>query len=642
MAKSTRFATTVVTRNLLTPQGCDGFYLDGRASGSREARGGDTTLDREDRGFFYALYSNMGADYKQTAVRNKKYLDKIFEDMKVVNRYNIDYEINELADCAVNISGRLTLGDAQQMQPYFTGIVVKDGELAAITSGRGCAYLYRNDLLYPLTKDEYPLSTVDLQGNQVNNLDLYCAGLAGTIRYSNIAQLQPDDCFFLCNKEVMETVGHHNILRIMDEASDQQDAAYRIIDEMARQNPGATAQVMIGFVENITTLDKAGLKSLTGRMGWEQKAMNTPIRFDDANTPPVTAGNTAAGTAASMAAGAAAGAVAGGIAAGSGVSAQQPTSTYPSQDDYAQTNRIPGTGNFAEPNPIQPAAGVANGMPANNAFGENGNAAYSDAGYTQLNSGVSQQGYQDQTPNIYAQQNMQNMQNMQNYNQQNYPNQNQPYSDPYTDYNKDRLLRDLDEDEGMTTGKKVVIGVMLALILALALVLAYMLFADKLFGGKPAVTARPTITGVPEAIRPTREGDDELFPESTKRDAESTEQDLSEPSESEPRISEPTSDDNNSDSSSTNSSSNSGSTSSSSNKPRHSKADSSNKRSTGSGHKYTVKSGDTLWSIANANRGTADINDYMQKIIESNPDAATADKTNLNLYPDMEIVIPAP
>lgn len=272
MAKSTRFATTVTTRNLVTPQGFDGFYLDGRISGPRDSRGGDSTLDREDRGFFYALYSNNGADLKQTALRNKKHLDKIFEDVKIENRYNIDYEINELADCAVNIAGRTTLGD-QQLPPYFTGIVVKDGEMAAITSGRGCAYLYRNDILYPLTKDEFPLSETDRQGNPIPNLDLYCAGLAGTIRYSNIAQLQPDDCFILTNKEVMETIGHHNMLRILEECYDQQDVACRVSDEMARQNPGATMQFMIGFVENITTLDKAGLKSLTGRMGWTQKTL---------------------------------------------------------------------------------------------------------------------------------------------------------------------------------------------------------------------------------------------------------------------------------------------------------------------------------------------------------------------------------
>lgn len=273
MAKSTRFVTTISVRNLLHSGGFDGYYLDGRISGPRDTRMGETTLDREERGFFYAIYTNLGSDIKEVAFRNKKHLDRIFEDMKTDNKYNIDYEINELADCAVNIAGRPVL--ESQAKPYFSGLIVKDGEMAAITSGRGCAYLYRNDILYPLTNDEFPIADIDLNGNKVPNINLYCAGVAGTIRYSNIAQLQPDDCFILTNIEVMETIGHMGLLRILDEAYDQQDVAAKIYDIMAERNPEAPVQFMIGLVDALNTLDKAALKSMTSRMGWTQKTLNS-------------------------------------------------------------------------------------------------------------------------------------------------------------------------------------------------------------------------------------------------------------------------------------------------------------------------------------------------------------------------------
>lgn len=553
MAKSTRFATTVITRNLVTPQGFDGFYLDGRISGPRDARGGDSTLDREDRGFFYALYSNMGPDVNQTAVRNKKHLDKIFEDMKIANRYNIDYEINELADCAVNISGRLTLSDSQQ-SPYFAGIVVKDGEMAAITSGRGCAYLYRNDLLYPLTKDEYPLSNVGLDGQPVQNLELYCAGLAGTIRYSNIAQLQPDDCFILCNKEVMETIGHHNMLRLLEESFDQQDAACRVADEMARQNPGATAQFLIGFVENITTLDKAGLKSLTGRMGWTQKTLGT------------------AGPVGDMAAMSAA--AASPVAAEGGAPVVGPTPT----DENGQ--------------PLQ---------------------------YQQNYEPIDEATLGAAGDEIYAQQ-----------------------YESYDDRNRsnDRILQGV-EESGMSTAKKIIIGVMIAVIILLAAFLGYLVLGGKLPGKTPKSTMRaPMPTGIPAVVNPTNQPKrSELFPEistpdESKKPAVSKDKEKStEPrkSEKETNISEskkPESQPSESKKPAT--------------EPSKSTPSTQPTQPAQSGTKYTVKAGDTVWGIAQAHVGSGDLDTYIKAIIKANPDKATPDGENLVIYPGDVIFLPTP
>lgn len=550
MAKSTRFTTTVTTRNLVTPQGFDGFYLDGRVSGPRDARGGDSTLDREDRGFFYALFTNSGADVNQTAIRNKKYLDKIFEDMKLANRFNIDYEINELADCAVNISGRLTLSDSQQLPPYFAGIVVKDGEMAAITSGRGCAYLYRNDLLYPLTKDEFPLSDVDLHGNKIPNLELYCAGLAGTIRYSNIAQLQPDDCFVLCNKEVMETIGHHGMLKILEDAYDQQDAAARVNEEMMRRNPGVTAQFMIGFVENITTLDKAGLKSLTGRLGWTQKTLGNPGGLNALEQ------GTSSGDSAALAGAAVSGAAAAGVAASA-----------------------------------------------------------SEAGYTALSSEST-----NADANLYAQQ------------------QVADYND-FAPRSNDRILQGV--DEGLSTGKKIAAGVMVLVILLLATLFAWLLLDGELptFLGGSKSTETPVVTnqvGVPTAIvATTAVKPSELFPDLTTKRPNGSETATQSGSSSltnattkvqnqntnvttAPSKTSPTIANNNTNSS----------------KPA---ADAA----TG-GQKYKVKEGDTVWGIAVANANGTDIDEYIKKIIEANKDKATADKSNLEIYPNDEIILPKP
>lgn len=264
MAKSpraalTRLATTIASRYYPTSGANSGFYLDGRISGHHEQRTADITLDREDRGFFISVFASLSgsqsADAAQSRIR--KALDRIMSDVKQPGR-NIDAEINELAECAVHVAGRITLQHEGVSQPYFAGIVVRDSELAAVTMGSGCAYLYRGDVIYPLTSDDYPLDAVDTQGKPVAGMDVYCAGVAGTVRYSNIAQLQLDDCVIVCNKEVMEALGQREILRLLYEAADQADAASMIITEASAKIPGIPMQIMIGFVESITTADRTG------------------------------------------------------------------------------------------------------------------------------------------------------------------------------------------------------------------------------------------------------------------------------------------------------------------------------------------------------------------------------------------------
>ena len=258
MAKITRIATTVTARYFPGQGASDAFFLDGRLTGKRESRAADITLDREERGSFFSVFAHQasaGKDSQSDIAELRPVLDKILNDVKRTSK-NIDAEINELADCGVSVAGRMTLQHAGVRQPYFSGVVIKDQEIAAITIGRGCAYLFRNDVLYPLTDDDFEMEEIDAFGRPVDGMDMYCAGVAGTVRYSNIAQLQMDDCLIVCNREVMDALGQREVLRILYEAEDQCDAAGMIITEAAAKSPGSSLQFMIGFVESATVADK--------------------------------------------------------------------------------------------------------------------------------------------------------------------------------------------------------------------------------------------------------------------------------------------------------------------------------------------------------------------------------------------------
>lgn len=623
MAKSTRFATTVTTRNLVTESGFDGFYLDGRISGPRDSRMGETTLDREDRGFFYAIYTNTGNDIKQVAYKNKKHLDKILEDMKQENKYNIDHEINELADCAVNIAGRLHLG--QGASPYFSGLIVKDGEMAAITAGRACAYLYRNDVLYPLTNDDFPISDYDLKGNKVPNIDLYCAGLAGTIRYSNIAQLQPDDCFVLCNREVMETIGQMGMLKLLEDAYDQQDAACRVYDMMAEKNPTATVQFMIGFVEGLNTLDKAALKSLTGRVNWTQKTLNGIGGLSSLSD--VTSGYQGQATAQSN-------------VGYTGVNAQASQDSYmPNQIPQPQTS----TSHAIPPTNEGPAYTANTSMttaPSEAPENLNETKVFSQGtAYTPLNAQVPNneqiaQAHTTAVPIIgYADGRRLGQNNKQN-----------------------RMLEET-ENSGVSTTQKIIISILLIVMFALIVtigVVAYNLLFAKTNTSASTTNTDSTNPNAPTLVIPsenttdTNKKSDETSSTSTSgtkdsgktqvvpRDEKDTSEDSSSTSgtkdeNSTPTTpSEPTTGNDNESAQDNKTPNNNGATNSSPSNPT---------SNTAAPKTYTVQAGDTLWSIGVNNANGRDIDAYLEELVKANP-TTLPNGLNSFLEVGMELIIP--
>lgn len=264
MAKNTRLATTVTARYFPSAGAVDAFYLDGRMNGKREEHFADITLDREDRGSFYAVYAsshgtNMPVD---GADGNLDLLSKISKELKDNGRANIDAAINDLAETAVGVTGRLTLSDTATIQPYFAGVIVKDGEIAAVTLGRACAYLYRDDALFPLTQDDLGFEAIDYYGKSLPNIGDFSAGVAGTLRYSNIAQLKANDCIILCNKELMQVIGQKRMLQLLDQAEDQSDAAGMVMGLATHEDNQTAMQFMIGFVEDLIPLDRLGRSTL--------------------------------------------------------------------------------------------------------------------------------------------------------------------------------------------------------------------------------------------------------------------------------------------------------------------------------------------------------------------------------------------
>lgn len=283
-AVQTRLAITVNARYYPTDGVSDGFYIDGRIPGLRETRAADLTVDREDRSFLLSVFGRPETDSADDSWVHP--FQSVGEQIKS-GASDIDTEINNLAELAVEVTGRSTLKAEDQRQPFFSGLVVMDGEVAAVTIGDGCAYLYRNDIVYPLTRDDFALEAIDYNGNAIDSLDDYIAGSAGTIRYSNIAQLEMNDCVILCNLPIMEAIGQREMLRILYEAEDQSDAAGMIMTQASSKLPGEPLQITIGFVESVVAAERTGRLNLgrfaTGAIP-AQKPVQEPRDRDLAKT----------------------------------------------------------------------------------------------------------------------------------------------------------------------------------------------------------------------------------------------------------------------------------------------------------------------------------------------------------------------
>ena len=260
MAKQTRLATTLTARYFPTAELTDAFYMDGRVTSKTVARSADLTNDKEDRGFFFSVFSHQTiADQDPNALPPyEPFLRRLGTELKA-GRRSLDDSIGEMVNTAVSITGKMKIQQDNSRAPFFAGVMVKDGEAFASTIGKGLAFLYRDDTLYPMTATDIRIDAINTARQKVDNFYNFCATKTAPALCSNIAQLKLDDCIILCNREVYEALGQQELLRILYDAEDQSDAASVVITEAAAKLPGVPLQFMISFVEDITSSERGGL-----------------------------------------------------------------------------------------------------------------------------------------------------------------------------------------------------------------------------------------------------------------------------------------------------------------------------------------------------------------------------------------------
>lgn len=284
MAKMTRLATTVTARYFPSNELTDAFYMDGRLTSKRETRSADITTDKEDRGFFFSVFSHAtipGAD-SNALPPYEPALRKLLNDVKG-GRKTLDDQIGEMVNTAVSVTGRLKIQAENARSPFFAGFIVKDSEAFAITLGKGLTFLYRDDTLFPMTAADIKIDPVNTSRQKVDHFYNYCATKTATALCSNIAQLRVDDCIIACNRELYDALGQHELLRILYDAEDQCEAAGNVITEASAKMPNVPMQFLIAFVENVTAPEKGGFFGFGRKKN--QKAQEQEAYIPDDEVP---------------------------------------------------------------------------------------------------------------------------------------------------------------------------------------------------------------------------------------------------------------------------------------------------------------------------------------------------------------------
>lgn len=260
MATLTRLASTLTARYFPSSSLTDAFYLDGRLCGKRETRQADITIDKDERGFFFSLFTHPTIEGFEpgTIPPFEPQLRGLCNEVKNGHK-EIDAMIERFLSTAVEVAGTTKLMDNETRDPYFSGVIVRDSEAFAVTIGGGLAFLYRDDTVFPLTDAGIPMEPIDAYGNRVGDFQYYCSSKTANALWSNFFTLTPDDCIILCNKAVYEALGQREILRILTDAEDQCDAAGLILTQASARMPNTPMQISISFVESVTKEEKRGL-----------------------------------------------------------------------------------------------------------------------------------------------------------------------------------------------------------------------------------------------------------------------------------------------------------------------------------------------------------------------------------------------
>lgn len=242
------------------------FYINGKFISEQHIENVQASLENRGLEYLFAVSDNMVCDYPERDI-SASILKEIgrFHEKITVSGGDINSKIGDL-ESRVNeterlISSFLEMNKVPETSPEwnlgFSGLLLSDGQLVAVTSGNGRVYMMRDGRFRPLASDtsraKREIENRILDNDEEEETDIVLPGEEdkGSAIVSDVYDIVEGDSFILLSNGLYEALGEEKIEDILALRSDSTYIAYRLVDEAMKRKTEGDLTALVVQVEKL-------------------------------------------------------------------------------------------------------------------------------------------------------------------------------------------------------------------------------------------------------------------------------------------------------------------------------------------------------------------------------------------------------
>jgi LysM repeat protein len=242
------------------------FYINGKFTSEQHIENVQASLENRGMEYLFAVSDNMVCDYPEQEVSASilKELGRFHEKI-TVSGGDIKSKVEEL-ESRVNETERLITSflemnrvpeTASEWNLGFSGLLLSEGQLVAVTSGNGRVYMMRDGRFRPLASDisraKRELDNRIIENKEDEEADIVLPGEEnkGSAVVSDVYDIVEGDSFVLLSNGLYEALGEEKIEDILALRSDSTYIAYRLVDEAMKRKTEGDITAMVVQVEKL-------------------------------------------------------------------------------------------------------------------------------------------------------------------------------------------------------------------------------------------------------------------------------------------------------------------------------------------------------------------------------------------------------
>lgn len=242
------------------------FYINGKFTSEQHIENVQASLENRGLEYLFAVSDNMVCDYPEQEVSASilKELGRFHEKI-TVSGGDVKSKIEEL-ESRVNETERLVtsfleMNRVPETSPEwnlgFSGLLLSDGQLVAVTSGNGRVYMMRDGRFRPLASEtsraKREIDNRVLDNKEEDETDIVLPGEEdkGSAVVSDVYDIVEGDSFILLSNGLYEALGEEKIEDILALRSDSTYIAYRLVDEAMKRKTEGDITALVVQVEKL-------------------------------------------------------------------------------------------------------------------------------------------------------------------------------------------------------------------------------------------------------------------------------------------------------------------------------------------------------------------------------------------------------